>query len=145
MRILKELYFAPSISCADLYTRINKSFPLVTKLLNELMKDELVIETGYATSTGGRRPQTYAIKTDVMYIVSVAMDQFVTRIAIMDMQNQIVSQVKKFELNLAGKSDCLSILTENIEKVIDNSGIDKKENNRCWNRHAWFCKCSKRN
>ncbi len=124
-RILKELYFAPSISSVDLYSKINKSLPLVTKLLNELIKDGVVIETGYATSTGGRRPQTYAIKPDVMYVVSVAMDQFVTRIAIMDMQNQVVSPVKKFELNLAANSDCLNILSEKIDNVIDKSGISK--------------------
>ncbi len=122
-RILKELYFAPSSSCADLYPRINKSFPLVTKLLNELMEEELVIETGYAMSTGGRRPLTYAIKPDLMYVVSVAMDQFVTRIAIMDMQNNPVNEVEKFELNLAQNANSLSILTEKIQNNIKSSGI----------------------
>lgn len=126
-RILKELYFAPSISCADLYARINKSFPLIAKLLNELMEEGLVMETGYATSTGGRRPLTYAIKPDVMYLVSVAMDQFVTRIGIMDMQNKFISAIEKFELNLAGNTDSLSILTEKIEKVIETSGIPKNK------------------
>lgn len=126
-RILRELYFTPSISCAELYTRIHKSFPVVTKLLNELIKDELVVETGYANSTGGRRPQTYAIKDDVMYVVSVAMDQFVTRIAIMDMQNHIVSTVEKFELNLAENEDCLSILAKYIDKFIENSGVSKNK------------------
>ncbi len=126
-RILKELYFAPSISCADLYLKINKSFPLITKLLNELMEEGLVIETGYATSTGGRRPLTYAIKPDVMYIVSVAMDQFVTKVGIMDMQNQLISKVEKFELDLAGNNDSLAVLHEKIEKVIEISDIPKNK------------------
>ncbi len=91
------------------------------------MKDGLVMETGYATSTGGRRPQTYAVKPDVMYLVSVAMDQFVTRIAIMDMQNQIISQVNKFELNLAKNDDCIATLVEKIEKFIEGSGISKSK------------------
>lgn len=126
-RILKELYFAPSISCADLYIRVDKSFPLITKLLNELMEEGLIIETGYAISTGGRRPQTYAVKPDVMYIVSVAMDQFVTRIGIMDMQNRFISAIEKFELNLAGDEDCLSILGKKIERIIKTSGLSKKK------------------
>ncbi len=126
-RIMKELYFAPSISCADLYTKIDKSFPLITKLLNELMEEGLVIETGYAISTGGRRPLTYAIKPEIMYLVSVAMDQFVTRIVIMDMQNKFVTGVEKFELNLAGSDDSLSILIEKIETVIEKSGISKNK------------------
>lgn len=126
-RILKELYFTPSLSCADLYVRINKSFPLITKLLSELMEEGLVIETGYAISTGGRRPLTYAIKEDVMYVVSVAMDQFVTRLAIMDMENKTITQVEKIELNLAGNEKALPVLIEKIEDIIQSSGIPKSK------------------
>ncbi|MEP7231404.1 MAG: ROK family protein [Ginsengibacter sp.] len=126
-RILKELYFTPSISCAELYTRVNKSFPVVTKLLGDLIKSEIVIETGYATSTGGRRPQTYAIRTDIMYVVSVAMDQFVTRIAILNMQNKIIAGIEKFELNLGNTHDSVAILSDHIKKFIENSGIDKSK------------------
>lgn len=126
-RILKELYFTPSLSCADLYVRINKSFPLITKLLNELMEEGLVIETGYAISTGGRRPLTYAIKDDVMYVVSVAMDQFETRVAIMDMQNKSITQVEKIQLDLAVNEDALPLLIEKIEDMIQSCGIPKSK------------------
>ncbi len=126
-RILKELYFTPSLSCADLYVRINKSFPLITKLLNELMEEGLVIETGYATSTGGRRPLTYAIKEEMMYVVSVAMDQFVTRVTIMDMENKSITAVQKIELDLAGNEKTLPILIEKIENTIELSGISKSK------------------
>ncbi len=126
-RILKELYFAPSLSCADLYSRINKSFPLITKLLNELMEQGLVIETGYATSTGGRRPQTYAIKPDVMFVISVAMDQFITRLVIMDMQNNFIGDIEEIELDLAGNKESVQILSEKIEKFIAGSGIPKNK------------------
>lgn len=124
-RILKELYFTPSLSCADLYVRINKSFPLITKLLNELMEEGLVIETGYAISTGGRRPLTYAIREDVMYVVSVAMDQFETRMAIMDMQNKSVTHVEKIEMDLAGNDKALPELIEKIQNIIHSSGVPK--------------------
>ena len=126
-RILKELYFTPSLSCADLYVRINKSFPLITKLLNELMEEGLVIETGYATSTGGRRPLTYGIRKDVMYIVSVAMDQFVTRLVIMDMQNNLVNEVEKIDLDLAKNTESVKILSEKIDEIIAASGIPKNK------------------
>jgi len=45
--------FTPLTSCADLYVRINKVFSVITKLVNQLMEQGLVIETGYALSTGG--------------------------------------------------------------------------------------------
>ena len=54
-QILKQLYFNNMVSCAELSLKINKSLPLTTKILNELIEDGWVIETGFAPSTGGRR------------------------------------------------------------------------------------------
>ncbi|MCU7548781.1 ROK family protein [Chitinophagaceae bacterium LB-8] len=124
-QIVKELYFANTLSCAELSLKINKSLPLTTKILDGLIEENWVVETGYAPSTGGRRPIMYSLKQDVMYIVAVSMDQFVTRIAIMDMQNNYISEVEKFELPLAKNSKALSILTDKISEVIKASGIPK--------------------
>lgn len=126
-KILKELYFTANLSCADLYLRVNKSFPVVSKIINELIDEGAVVETGYAISTGGRRPLTYAIKADIMYIVSVAMDQFVTRIVMLDMRNNFITEVEKFDLNLAENLNPLQTLTERIEQFIERSGIAKNK------------------
>jgi len=123
--ILRNLYFAGSLSCAELSGQINKSLPLTTKILNDLMIEGYVVEKGHAPSTGGRRPLQYSLKSDTMYIVSVAMDQFVTRIAILDMHNQYLRGIEKFELPLSRNPQALSQLTEKLEQVIDGSGIPK--------------------
>jgi hypothetical protein len=98
--IFREFYFSGTISCADLSERIGKSLPLTMKILNELIEEGYVKESGYAPSSGGRRPITYTIKPDTIYILAVAMDQLVTRISLMDMQNHHVAGVEKFELPL---------------------------------------------
>ncbi|MBS1576429.1 MAG: ROK family protein [Bacteroidetes bacterium] len=123
--IIKQLYFHRSLSCADVSYKIGKSLPLTTKMLTELIDEDYVIETGYANSTGGRRPQMYSLRNDFMYIVSVAMDQFVTRIAIMDMQNNPVIAVEKFELTLSNNSSALAELSDKIIECIKKSGIDE--------------------
>jgi predicted NBD/HSP70 family sugar kinase len=124
-RILKQLYFHQTLSCADLSHNIEKSLALTTRILNELMAEGLVIETGYAPSSGGRRPVMYSLKHDVMYIVSVAMDQLITRIAVMDMRNHYVTPVESFELPLAQNPKALSSLADMINTVIEKSGISK--------------------
>jgi predicted NBD/HSP70 family sugar kinase len=126
-KILKELYFNNKLSCADLSIKTDKSIPITTKILSELEEDGYVLETGFAPSTGGRRPLMYSIRPDVMYIVSVAMDQFVTGIALMDMQNNYVTEVEKFELHLSGNKEALSVLTSQIDQFIKKSGIDKNK------------------
>jgi predicted NBD/HSP70 family sugar kinase len=125
--IFREFYFSGTISCADLSERIGKSLPLTMKILNELIDEGYVKESGYAPSSGGRRPVTYTMKPDTIYILSVAMDQLVTRISLMDIHNNHVAGVEKFELPLQKNPAALSLLAEKMEEVIRKSGIDKKK------------------
>lgn len=124
-KIIRQLYFSNLLSCAELSQKIEKSLSLTTKILNELITDEVVKETGYAPSSGGRRPLMYSLKSDFLYIIAVAMDQFFTRIAIMDMQNLDIRPVEKFELRLHNNPEALSILAEKIDLVIKESNISK--------------------
>lgn len=123
--ITKHLFFGGSLSCAELSILTNKSVPLVTRLLNRMIEEGKVEEKGYASSSGGRRPQMYSLKPDLMYVVSVAMDQLVTRIAIVDMRNTIVGEVEKIELALTKNPHALDQLKELVETYILKSGIPK--------------------
>ncbi|MEX6688838.1 ROK family transcriptional regulator [Danxiaibacter flavus] len=124
-KILRQLYFENILSCSDISERIDRSIPVTTKMLAELIGAGAVLETGYAPSTGGRRPQTYAIKPDIIYVVAVAMDQFVSRIAIMDMHNRFVTPVVKFDLPLADAYDALDLVSQKINELVGASGIEK--------------------
>jgi predicted NBD/HSP70 family sugar kinase len=122
-KIIKQLYFSQNLSCSELSVAIKKSLPLTTRIVNELIAENIVIETGHAASTGGRRPVKYSLKQDVLFVVSVAMDQFVTRIAIMDTYNKVVKEVVRFELPLRNNGEALFILSKKITEVIQASGI----------------------
>jgi predicted NBD/HSP70 family sugar kinase len=122
-KIVKHLYFSNMLSCADLSDKINKSLPVTTKMLGKLIEEGWVTETGFAASTGGRRAVMYSLKPDVLYVVSVAMDQLITRIAILNMQNAQVTSTEIYELPLTRNPQALVMLTEKIEEVINKSGI----------------------
>jgi predicted NBD/HSP70 family sugar kinase len=125
--IFKEFYLSGSLSCADLSERIGKSLPLTMKILNELVAEGVVRESGFAPSSGGRRPAMYTLQPDNMYILSVAMDQLITRISIMDLGNNHVSGVHRFELPLQDNPNALSMLADRIEEVLLKSGIDRSK------------------
>ena len=125
--IQKQLYFAGELSCADLSELIDKSVPLTSRVLNEMIEEGTVVELGYALSTGGRRPQRYALKADLAYMVSVAMDQMITRIAILDMRNNYVGKVKSIKLALNDNPDALNELTAHLSDFIKTSGVPKEK------------------
>lgn len=123
--IIKHLYFTSPLSCADLSLLTEKSVPLTARVLNELIEEGYVLETGLASSSGGRRPQMYSLQTNLMYVVSVAVDQLITRIAMMDMQNNYVGEVEKLELVLSNDPSVLEELAAHIDAYITRSGITK--------------------
>jgi predicted NBD/HSP70 family sugar kinase len=125
--LFREFYFSGTLSCADLSERIGKSLPFITKILNELIDEGYVKESGYAPSSGGRRPVMYSFEQGTIYILSVAMDQLVTRISLMDIHNNHVTGITKFELRLQKNPGAHLVLAEKIEEVIQKSGIDKSK------------------
>ena len=122
-RLKKHLYFKKMLSCADLSALTNKSIPFTTKFLNELIKEGSVIETGFANSTGGRRAQMYSLKPDINYIITVAMDQYITNMNILDMHNMPVTKDYKVELPLQNNPHSLEQLRTNLTQFISKSGI----------------------
>lgn len=126
-KILKQLFFNQSLSCLDLSEQVNKSIPFVTKVINEMIEENIVIEDGYAPSSGGRRPLMYSLKPNEMFIVSVAMDQLTTRITIIDSLNNYVKPLETYELLLKDNDNAIPQLIEYIKDYIQRSGIPEKK------------------
>jgi predicted NBD/HSP70 family sugar kinase len=122
-KIIKELYFAGNLSCLDISDRTSTSLPLATKMLGQLVEEKYVTPTGYAPSTGGRRAQSYSLRPESFYIVSVAMDQYFTRIVIMDMHQKQVTPIGKFEFPQTAKDSTPERLAAMINEFILGSGI----------------------
>lgn len=123
--ILKHLYFKGYDSISTLSLVFNKSIPIILKTVNELIEEGFVVETGFAPSTGGRRAIMYSLKKDLTYIVAVSTDQFITRIALINMENVVTGEVARFDIPLAKNGHALKQLTSAIEIFIQHSGVLK--------------------
>jgi len=123
--IIKCLYFDKAMSCAELSELFDKSIPSIAKAVNELIEEGFVVEQGYAPSSGGRRPLMYAINASAMFILAMAMDQLSTRIQLVDLLNQPVSDFVMFELKLLDNTEALNKLVKNINQYINDSGVSR--------------------
>lgn len=125
--LIKHLYFNNTLSCSELSMLTKKSLPLTAKFLDKLLKEKCIEVIGFANSTGGRRAQTYSLKPDFGYMICVAMDQFITKIGILDMHNNIVGEVKKIDLPLKNNQHALVQLRNNILEQVNKSGIAREK------------------
>lgn len=123
--IIKELCFENVVSANEISILIGKSLPLTMRMLNELVVEGIVKESGYALSTGGRRPLMYSLVSGKMFVISVAMDQLVTRIGLIDVQDFKIREVKKYDMNLYNQSNEVSKLIYNLTSFIKEIPIDK--------------------
>jgi predicted NBD/HSP70 family sugar kinase len=125
--IIKNLFFSQSLTSAELGEKMDKSAPLINKMIQELQEEGYMQETGLGDSTGGRRPQKYSLKKDLLYVVAVAVDQLYTRISIIDTGNMHAGLVKKIDLPLVNNPLAHVRLAEIIKDTILQSGLDKRK------------------
>jgi len=121
--LIKALYYSKTASLADLSIDTGRSIPYVTKGVADLVKLNIVKEIGIRTSSGGRKPATYSLIADTGYIISVGMNQFVTRIVIVNMNNEFVGDVQEFELKLSDNSNAIHSLIAHINATVIKSGL----------------------
>ncbi len=126
-QVISTFYFDRTLSIVELSARLDKSVPHVTKAVNDLVDAGLLVESGQAPSSGGRKPLTYSLKGGTLYIVAVAMDQLYFKVAITDILNNHVLPIETHELRLLNNNEALSKLTEIINGYIKRSGVDTEK------------------
>lgn len=124
LSVIKALYFNGSIGCSEVSKITGFSIPNAQKNLTELIEDGIVIEKGLASSKGGRKPTLYALVPDKFYILSVAVDQFVTKIGLVNLDNEFIGEVEYFKFNLYDKAATTDSLVRKINGFIAKLTVD---------------------
>lgn len=123
--ILKNLYFDSALSIADLVKKLAKSTPSITKIINRLLEEKIIVECGFAESTGGRRPLQFAINPALnFYILTISADQHFSTFTLTDLNQQKVIELRDVPLELKS-SNSSNLLLDEIESILEKSGIDR--------------------
>jgi len=118
-KILVYLYYLKELSIAGLSKSLSKSTPIVTKAINELLEQDIIVDKGLAASTGGRRAALYALNDHVDHlIISVSVDQFYTSIHLSNLKQEILAETSDIRLDLRDESAGDDIL-EHIKTFIN--------------------------
>nr|HQU51471.1 sugar kinase [Saprospiraceae bacterium] len=123
-QIIKQLYYSDRLSCTDLSRLIHKSIPFTSATVNELIEENVLIEEGLATSTGGRKPHVFSLKPDYFYIFAIAINQLNTRMAIYDLTGNSIVPIQSISIPLAGNPGALETITEYAKQMLLSSNID---------------------
>lgn len=124
--ILNDLYFNGTNTIAELSNSMHVSIPSITALIDELVEENWIIETGFAISKQGRRPAIYGVNPDKNFVMVLDINTHDTRIAVLNFKNEIIfSQV--FDLQLKNNPSFLETLFQLVDKIVEQKLAKGKE------------------
>lgn len=122
--ILRNLYYRPMQPIADIASSLSKSIPSVTKQINELLSKSIIVENGYAPSTGGRKAIQYMLNENLRYtIISISIDQFYTSIALSNLQAGVLFSLDNMQIDLRDP-DAAYMIMETIDQFISSNSVE---------------------
>lgn len=109
-------------SRSEIATQLNLALPTVVRLVDSLIEEQFVRETGKGDSSGGRKPVMLEINNESRYIIGVEICR-ITKAVIMDIGGNIIAKMN--ELTKAGKGPEVIIgqIISMIKRMMNSSGI----------------------
>jgi len=125
--IINELKQNPKQSRADLSKKTQLSKPTVSEIVKELIKEELVFETGVGPSSGGKKPIYLVYNARSNYVVGISIENDTIFFALGDMNGEIlkVSQTK-FASQTEGRV-IVDLISEGVMNLLESEKADLKK------------------
>ena len=127
LRIIKHLYVKGAKTTTDICTRFHISPPTAMGILNELIAEGFVEKQGQGKSVGGRKPDLYGLKDNSLFVLSIDMERYRTRMTIFDNNNNKITATQTYPLQISKDLSAVEQLYEHASKLIQESGINTEK------------------
>jgi predicted NBD/HSP70 family sugar kinase len=102
-------------------------FKLVTctRLLEELVQEGLIYDSGVGESSGGRKPLMYVIKPDAYYLIGVEITSLYTTVLLIDLKLEILGVEKlKMDSHCTGEYT-LDFVSQCVDELLKKNNIQR--------------------
>ena len=113
------------VTLAELTKELKISIPTMTKLVQELVDEDIVSDLGKVETSGGRRPNVYGLTCSTLYFAGVHVGRDRMTCVITDMQNNMVYESVYDDFELTDRESCLDAICVNINKFLEECGYDR--------------------
>lgn len=94
IEVLKLIRESEQLSRADIVKRMGLSAPTVTRIVDCLIKDKLVIMTGEGDSTGGRPPKLLQFDGSHDFVIGIDLGSTTIRAAVSDLEGNFITEIE---------------------------------------------------
>lgn len=115
------------VTLAELTKELKISVPTITKLVQELVDEDIVSDLGKVETQGGRRPNVFGLTCSTLYFAGVHVGRDSMTCVITDLQNNLVYERVFDDFELVDRDMCLDKICVNIVDFLDNCGYDRSK------------------
>lgn len=112
---------------AELTQELHISIPTITKLVNDLVIENIVTDNGKVETSGGRRPNIFGLANSAIYFAGIDISREDIRCVITDLKNNIIVSHTVTDFTLTDTPESLEKICESTKSFIDNCKIDKNK------------------
>ncbi len=122
-------YMAVNGECtlAELTKQLHISVPTITKLVNELVEEDIVIDNGKIETSGGRRPNIFGLANTAIYFCGVDIGRDYIRFVMTDLKNNSILTKADNSFELTDNTHCFNTICTKINDFLDNCGIERNK------------------
>jgi predicted NBD/HSP70 family sugar kinase len=125
--IIKRLSMLGEATIAELSAELAFSIPTVTKIISELIKEEIIFETGKMETSGGRKPKQFGINPAAGYYLGIEVNRNSVSIGIQNFKNNFIKLTENINYKLENTLESLDDLCNLINRFIEDLKIEKKK------------------
>ncbi|RNA68511.1 ROK family transcriptional regulator [Alteribacter keqinensis] len=125
--ILNMIRVYGPISRAEIAKKASLTPPTVTNIVNELLKDELVLEGKMGVSKGGRKPILLTINIESHFIFGVDVGAQEVRIALTNLNADVICLKRSKMSKGFTKEELLAMIKQNIQEVLDKEPVPENK------------------
>ena len=115
------------VTLAELTKELKISVPTITKLVQELVDEDIVSDLGKVETQGGRRPNVFGLTCSTLYFAGVHVGRDSMTCVITDLQNNLVYERVFDDFELVDRDSCLDKICVNIVHFLENCGYDRSK------------------
>lgn len=125
--IIKRLSMSGEATIAELSSELTFSIPTVTKIISELITEEIVFETGKLGTAGGRKPKQFGINPAACYFLGIEVNRYSVSIGIQNSRNNFIKLTENIDYKLENNRESLDELCYLINTFVDDLMIEREK------------------
>lgn len=128
---LKQLYVLINehgpITKSDLISLSGLTQTTCSRLIEDLIEQNLILESGYGESSGGRKPHLYKIKADAYYIFGVDISRTYTKVLLLDLDLNVLKEVRLAMDQTSTPEVTIDFIVRQVKTMSDEKGIPESK------------------